>query len=141
MSYRRYVNEKVAGGYSSPLMGVVGSTILGSDDFVREIREKELDCRTADRDLPTLRELKERPGLEMIIEAARKIFADNRRLGRLAGIYLSHRYSGAKLKKIGNLFLLSDSGVIQASRRFEAAMEADGQLGEKIKEIKKILDL
>ena len=140
-NYRLYINEKVAGEYSSPLMGVVGSAILGSDDFVREVREKELDCRPADRDLPALRELKERPRPEMISRVARKIFASNSRLARLAGIYLSHRYSGAKLKEIGDMFKLSDSGVTQASRRFEAAIEADGQLGEKIKEIRKILDL
>jgi len=35
-NYRLFVNDKVAGEYPSPLMGVVGSTILGSDDFVRE---------------------------------------------------------------------------------------------------------
>lgn len=141
-NYRRYINEKAADGeYLSPLMEVVGSTILGSDDFVREIRGKELDCRPADRDLPSLRELKERPGSEMISETARKLFVDNKKLARLAAIYLCHRYSGAKLKEIGDMFLLSDSGVTQASRRFEAAMEADGQLGEKIKEIRQILSL
>jgi hypothetical protein len=113
---------------------------LGSDDFVREILKK-LGCRPSDRDLPALKELKERPRPEIISGIARKIFADNSRLARLAGIYLSHRYSGAKLKEIGDLFLLSDSGVTQASRRFEALMEADGQVEDRIKEIRKILDI
>ena len=54
---------------------------------------------------------------------------------------MSNRYSGAKLKEIGDLFLLSDSGVTQASRRFEALMEADGQVEDRIKEIRKILDI
>jgi len=139
-NYRRYINEKVAAEYPSPLMGVAGSTILGSDDFVREILKK-FDCRSSDRDLPALRELKERPRPEIISGIARKIFADNSRLARLAGIYLSHRYSGAKLKEIGDTFLLSDSGVTQASRRFEALMEADGQVEDKIKEIRRILNL
>lgn len=140
-NYKSYINEMVAGEYVSPLTGVVGSTILGSEDFVREIREKELDGRPADRDLPALRELKERPRPEKIREIARNAFVDNRRLARLAGIYLCHRYSGVKLKEIGDLFLLSDSGVIQASRRFEAAMEAEAQLGKKVEEIRGILDL
>jgi REP element-mobilizing transposase RayT len=140
-NYRRYVNEKSTEEYTSPLIEVVGSTILGSDDFVREIREKELSRRTADRDLPTLRELQERAGPEMISGIAREIFADDSRLARFAGIYLCHRYSGAKLKEIGDLFLVSYSGVTQASRRFEAAMETDGRLREKIEEIKGILNL
>ena len=101
----------------------------------------KLDDRPMDRDLPALRELKERPDPEMISEVACKVFSESKRLGRLAGIYLCHRYSGAKLKEIGDLFLLSDSGVTQASRRFEAAMKAEVQLAKKAGEIREILDL
>jgi len=140
-NYKSYVNEKVAGGYFSPLMEVVASTILGSEDFVREIREKMLNDRLPDRELPALRELKESPRTEQIYENTRKVFVDNFKLARLAGIYLCHRYSDAKLKEIGDLFLLSDSGVTQASRRFEAAMKAEVQLGKKVEEIREILDL
>ena len=140
-NYKSYVNEKVAGGYFSPLMEVVASTILGSEDFVREIQQKMLADRPPDRDLPALRELKERPRAEEIYEITRKVFVDNMRLARLAGIYLCHRYSGAKLNEIGALFLLSDSGVTQTSRRFEAAMEAEVQLAKKVEEIREILDL
>ena len=139
--YRSYINEKIGVENYSPLMEVVASTILGSEDFVREIREKMLDDRSPDRDLPALRELKGRPLTEMIIEITGKVFADNKKLARLAGVYLCHRYSGAKLKEIGDMFLLSYSGVTQASRRFETAVEADGQLGEKIKEIRESMAL
>ena len=140
-NYKSYVNEKVAGGYFSPLMEVVASTILGSEDFVREIQQKMLADRPPDRDLPALRELKERPRAEEIYEVTRKVFVDNMRLARLAGIYLCHRYSGAKLNEIGALFLLSDSGVTQTSRRFEAAMEVDAQQAKKVGEIREILGL
>ena len=122
-------------------MEVVASTILGSEDFVREIREKMLDDRSPDRELPALRELKESPRTEQIYEITRKVFVDNFKLARLAGIYLCHRYSGAKLREIGELFHLSDSGVTQASRRFEASMEAEVQLAKKAGEIREILDL
>ena len=138
-NYKSYVNEKVAGGYFSPLMEVVASTILGSEDFVREIQQKMLEDRPVDRDLPALRELKERPRPEKIYEVTRKVFVDNARLARLAGIYLCHRYSGAKLKEIGDLFLLSESGVNQASRRFETSMKVEAQLRKKVEEIREIL--
>ncbi|NLD05748.1 MAG: hypothetical protein GX672_07640 [Synergistaceae bacterium] len=140
-NYKSYVNEKVTGGYISPLMEVVASTILGSEDFVREIQQKMLADRPSDRDLPSLRELKEKPHPEKVNEIARKVFVDNRRLGRLAAIYLCHRYSGAKLKEIGSLFLLSESGVTQASRRFEAAMVVAAELREQVEEILEILEL
>ena len=140
-NYKSYVNEKVAGGYFSPLMEVVASTILGSEDFVREIREKMLDDRSPDRELPALREIKENPRIKQIFEITQKVFFDNFKLARLAGVYLCHRYSGAKLKEIGDLFLLSDSGVTQTSRRFETAMKADVQLAKKVEEIKEILGL
>ena len=138
-NYKSYVNEKVAGGYFSPLMEVVASTILGSEDFVREIQQKMLADRPPDRDLPALRELKEGPQPKEINEVAQKIFVDNRKLARFAGIYLCHRYSRAKLKEIGDLFLLSESGVNQASRRFEASMKVEAQLREKIEQIREIL--
>ena len=93
--------EKVNGGYIDPLAGAVASTILGSEDFVRRIKENELDGRTLDRDLPALTELKEKPDLKMIHEAALKIFPDDKRSARFAGIYLCHRYSAAKLRAIG----------------------------------------
>ena len=140
-NYKSYVNEKVAGGYFSPLMEVVASTILGSEDFVREIQQKMLADRPPDRDLPALRELKERPRAEEIYEVTQKVFVNNMRLARLAGIYLCHRYSGAKLNEIGALFLLSDSGVTQTSRRFEVAMEVDAQQAKKVGEIREILGL
>ena len=62
---------------------------------------------------------------------------DNRMQARLVGIYSCHRYSWVKQKDIGDLFLLSDSDIIQTSRRFEAA---EGQLGKKVEDIQGILD-
>lgn len=139
--YRNYVIEKVNGGYIDPLAGVVASTILGSEDFVRRIKENELDGRTLDRDLPALTELKEKTDPKMIQEAALEIFPDDKRTARFAGIYLCHRYSAAKLREIGCLYRLSDSGVTQARRRFEAAMKVDAPLRKKIEEVLVILGL
>ncbi len=139
--YRNYVIEKVNGGYIDPLAGVVASTILGSEDFVRRIKENELDGRTLDRDLPALKELKEKPDPKMIEDAALKIFSEDKRTARFAGIYLCHRYSAAKLREIGCLYRLSDSGVTQARRRFEAAMKVDAPLRKKIEEVLVILGL
>ena len=94
-----------------------------------------------DRDLPALTELKEKTDPKMIQEAALEIFPDDKRTARFAGIYLCHRYSAAKLREIGCLYRLSDSGVTQARRRFEAAMKVDAPLRKKIEEVMVILGL
>ena len=37
LDYQNYVKEKVNGGYIDPLAGVVASTMLGSEDYLRKI--------------------------------------------------------------------------------------------------------
>lgn len=131
-NYKSYVLEMVGREYPDPLAGAVASTILGSDEFVSEVQEKRLEGKDADRDLPVLRELAEKPCLDRIRKVAEEAFPEDVGLGRKAGIYLCHRYSGAKLKEIGELFLLSESGVTQASRRFEKEMERDRSLEKRV---------
>ncbi|MDO9509148.1 MAG: hypothetical protein Q7I97_07410, partial [Thermovirgaceae bacterium] len=140
-NYRNYVHEMEGKEFPSPLTGTVASTILGSESFVRDIREKHLEGKASDRDLPALRELSQRPDIEMIKLAAEDAFQERGKLARMAGLYLCHRYSGAKLKEIGDLYGISESGVTQAGRRFEEAMEKDISLGRKIADIRKKLKL
>jgi REP element-mobilizing transposase RayT len=130
--YRDYLFEAI--GKKSPdlLAGSAASTILGSDDFVREIREKYLEGRTSDRDIPALRKLTGRPDILMIKLATEEAFPGNGRLARAAGIYLCHRFSGAKLKDIGDLYGISESGVTQAGKRFEETMKKDSSLEKRV---------
>lgn len=137
-SYRTYVMEAVGKKCPDPLAGSIASTILGSDDFVRDIRERYLEGRGSDRDIPALRELSRKPDILKIREAAEKAFPGNGRLARAVGIYLCHRFSGTRLKEIGDLYGISQSGVTQAARRFEEAM---GKVTTLSKQIKKIIDI
>lgn len=52
----------------------------------------------------------------------------NNRILRKVGIYLFHKYSGAKLKEIGARFGIGESAVSQASRRFVVEIESDQDL-------------
>lgn len=105
--------------YPSPLQGTIASTVLGSEEFVNEIQEGHLGNKAPDRDLPSLRELTARPTLDEIAETVKKVFSDDARLAKKANIFMCHRYSGEKLKNIGNFFQLTESGVTRASKRFE----------------------
>lgn len=139
--YREYVYDLMGQEYSSPLQGTVASTILGSAEFVSEIQDQHLSAKKADRELPTLRELAIRPSFNRILQAAKTAFPENSRQATKAGIYLCHLYSGAKLKEIGKVFQLSESGVTQASKRFGQVVERDIKLKELLKRVSNGLGL
>ena len=134
-NYRDYLFEAIGKESPDPLAGSVASTILGNDDFVRDIREKYLDGKEKDRELPALRDLTRGPDIAEIKAVSEETFPKNARLARMAGIYLCWRFSGAKLKEIGKLYGISESGVTQAGKRFEEAMKKDNSLKKRIPEI------
>ena len=134
-NYKTYVLGGVGDKCPDPLAGSVASAILGSEAFVRNIREKYLEGRPSDRDLPSLRGLTPGPSIEAIGKLAEGAFPGNRKLARVAGIYLCRRFSGAKLKRIGDLYGISESGVTQAAKRFEKMMESDILLEGRLRKI------
>ena len=134
-NYRAYLMEAVGEEGVDPLAGSIASTILGTDEFIRDIREKYLEGMEPGRDLPALRELAGGPALEDIKAASEEVFPGEDKLARMAGIYLCWRFSGAKLKEIGDLYGLTESGVNRTCRRLEGRMEKDRELKERVREI------
>ena len=134
-NYRDYLYDAIGKESRDPLSDSVASTILGSDDFVRDIREKYLDGKENDRELPALRDLSRGPGVAEIKALSEEAFPENERLARMAGIYLCWRYSGAKLKEIGALYGISESGVNRACFRFENMMEGEKDLSERLRRL------
>ena len=67
------------------------------------------------------------------MESVRGTFREDSRLAKKVSIYLCHRYSGARLKEIGEKFGIGASGVSQLSIRLAGRIKEDGQL-------KKIVD-
>jgi putative transposase len=131
--YRKFVEELVSKEQESPLMGAVAATILGSEGFVAGIQERHCDTKSSDRNLPALRRLYNRPSIDRIIEMTKGSFGDNERLAEKAAICLCHKYSGTKLREIGERFGVKDSAVSQSSRRFMMELDKD-------KELKKTVD-
>ena len=137
IKYKDFVHDLINKEYQSPLMETVASAILGCPEFVSAIEERYLRSKKADRDLPSLRELARRPSLDDIVKAVKNIFPENERLATKTSVYICHRYSGAKLKKIGAMFGLTESGVTRASKRFEESIEDDKNLRETVMDIRK----
>jgi len=127
--YREFVEDMLGKEYESPLQGVFASSLLGSELFVQDITAMHLDGKEIDREVPAIRELSKSRKIEMIVSNLRGVFGD---IGfeQKAAIYLSHHYSGARLKELCAYFVKKESAISQASRRFAAQMESDGKLAK-----------
>lgn len=139
--YKAFVDDVAGRAYSSPLKDVVGSTLLGSAAFVNEIKSKYLEERKRDRNIPALRALSDRPTIEEIASVVRGVGGDRDKLIRKMSIYFCHRYSGLRLRDIGEYFNIGESAVTQVSRRFATEATDDLDIEQKIKQVKRILDI
>ena len=117
----------------------MASAILGSEAFIAAIDGEHLRDRQPDRNLPNLKKVAPRVTVEMIRETVREQFADDERLAEKAGIYLCHRYSGARLREIGVHFGIGESAVAQASSRFSQNLVKDGELKKRVEVVEGLL--
>jgi hypothetical protein len=139
--YEDFVRAKMIGTYESPLTNTVASTILGSDNFIDNIKERYLNVKEKDRDLPALRELAVPPNINEIYNIVISETNDNPFLIRNCTLYLSRNHSEKTLKEIGNFFGISEAAVSQANYRFCYRLAKDRQLRIKINRLKKRLDI
>ncbi len=139
-AYRAFVNDGLLEEGESPLKQVVASTVLGSPEFVREISRQHLAEKQPDRNVPAVKSLS-RPTLEEMITAIGRELGEQGSLTRNVSIYFCHRYSGARLREIGERFGLSDAAVSQASRRVRVASEKDATVRSLLERMGKKLGL
>jgi putative transposase len=133
--YREFVENILDSEYDSPLKATVASTVLGSEEFVREISERYLGEKQADRNVPAVKELAIRPAMDEIIKKIKAELIGSDELIRNVSIYSCQKYSGAKLKEIGERFEISDAAVSQASRRLVLKAETDQQLKKMLRRL------
>ena len=140
MKYRQFVQEKPGQRYENPLKGVVASSILGGQEFIRKVKKSYVQHLTYDRNTPGLTALMQRPVAE-IMDVVIREFKGMARMQKAVGIYVCHRYSGLRLREIGEYFGIGESGVTQASKRFRVEVENDKKLAVKIETIRTKLGL
>jgi len=139
--YRDFVYSVIDEEYKSPLTELAQSIFLGGDDFISEIKSKYLGDKKEDRDIPILKTLAKKPGFDEIEKVVDSIYQSDSRIVRKIKLYASHRFSGRKLKEIGNRYGISESGVTQASRRLKIQAEKDVSLKRNLKLIEEKLSL
>ena len=133
--YRDFIRSVMDQEYKNPLAEISHSVILGGEKFIAEIKTKFLRDKQPDRDLPTLRDLSSRPGLDQIEKAVDSVLQQDEKLARQVTLHMCHRHSGMKLREIGQQFGIGESGVTQASRRIGMKAKKDKRLGEIVKTI------
>jgi REP-associated tyrosine transposase len=138
-NYRKFVEVLLDSEYDSPLQATVASTVLGSEVFVREISERHLGDKRAERCVPAVRALATRPSMDEIVNTIKAELVEDDDLIRNVSIYGCRKYSGAKLKEIGARFGMSDAAVSQASRRLVLKAEKDQQLKKMVSRVEALL--
>jgi putative transposase len=133
--YKDFVSIMIDKQYETPLKDVVGSTILGTQEFISFIKDKHLSGRRADKDLPALKTLKGGVSINKISDEVDRAVKENKRLSRNIKIYLSQRLSGKRLDDIGVYFEIGGSGVCQATRRITDLLIKDKTLLKTVKKI------
>ena len=88
---------------------MVYSVILGSKDFIIEIKDKFIGKKKQGRNLPALRSFANRPDIEQISETVDAVIRSNNKLARQIKLHCCHKYSGKKLKEIGACFSIVES--------------------------------
>ncbi len=126
--YRKFVEDGILCDCETPLKNTVGSTVLGTPEFVEMITSERLPKHGDVRDIPAIRQLT--PGLSPneTLEKIEACFGQTGRLLRDLTLWCSREYSGAKLKEIGERFGLSDAAVSQACRRLTLRAKTDLEL-------------
>ena len=139
--YRGFVDALAGEEYKSPLEDVVGSTMLGSLEFINTIKDAFLKNKKADRNLPDLKAFTGSPSIEQIITVVDTQIKQDRALSRGVKLYFCHKYTGKTLREIGTKFDIGESGVSQASRRVVLKSKQDSKLRKTIKKIQNELNL
>jgi REP element-mobilizing transposase RayT len=138
--YRVFVEDRIDKEYESPLTKTFGSSLLGNADFVSTISAAHIKGKE-DMNIPALRQFTSRPALEDIIKEVKVLFANDAKLARQASIHLCHKYSGVRLREIGEVFKVRDTAISEASRRFAGKLAMDEDLRRKIVRIKEKLEI
>ena len=89
--------------------------------------------------MPAVKALALRPSMDAIIMKIKAELGDRAELLRHVSLYCCQKYSGAKLKDIGERFGISDASVSQASRRLALKAETDPQLKEMLDQLETLL--
>ena len=140
-NYKTFVISHINSEYKSPLDETTGAAILGKEDFISEIKEKFLSGKKADKNVPAINALTDRVSADNIRKEVENSFRDDPVLERNMKIYLTKKFTGKRLKEIGDAFGIGEAAVSQVCRRLAIKIDKDKMLKKSIEGITKRLGL
>ena len=135
--YHDFVTRLVGKEYESPLDEVVGSVLLGGEDFIDSIKNRFWPGLKQSNDVPAIRSLAPKISIQEISDAVEQSFVGDTKTARDAKIFLYHKYTDEKLRTIREQFNIGDSAVSQVCERFAARIIQDKTLMKRVKEPEK----
>jgi len=139
--YKKFVRRLLKKEYESPLVQVVGSAVLGGNEFIDFIKNNYLVDKKKSKDIPSIKSLSWKPELDEIFDVIDIVLNMDPTLVRNVKMYFARHYSGKPLKDIAKYFNIGDSGVSQASRRISMKICKDRNLKKTIEQIEEKLSL
>jgi hypothetical protein len=139
--YERFVTAMVGSSYESPLKGTISSTLLGSESFVKFIKDDFINVKKPKKDLPAIGKLIEKPSMAEIFDEVDKVFGTDHKSSRNIKLYLCKTYTAENLAPIGNHFNISDSAVSHVCKRTEIKIGREKQTKLKVDKIVKKLKM
>lgn len=133
--YRKFVSSLIGREYDSPLKEVIGSVLLGTDEYIEFVRDRHLRGKKPSRDLPAIGQIGSMISMEKVIETIESSIGGDAGISKSVSIYLCRKHTGEKLKTIGNRFGISDSAVSQACKRFKTRIQNDRKLKKKVEAV------
>ena len=148
--YKDYVEKINPFDLKNPESSLTEGAILGDTDFVAWVKEQFLSSREENQDIPQLRRLRPKPGLNAIVAAVcdelgckeEQIIEKGRHknVAREMAIYLSRDLSGMACKDLGEYFGgVSGPAMTLCYNQFAGRLEKDKKLKRRTNRIKKRL--
>ncbi len=135
--YRDFVLGLIGKTYQSPLRDVISATLLGSEAFIADIKDRFLAKMPEDKELPALKQLSPKASMAGIIALVEKAMPQETLLSRNVKIFLIQKHTPLQLLDIGKHFGIGASGVSQARRRLCIQMQKDRKLRKRVEKIVK----
>jgi len=139
--YQSFVEDLLGHEYDNPFANTFGAVVLGTGEFREMVSANHLSEKEVDRGIPGIRQFKTNPELEEIVKAVATVMGENEKLARQVGMYLCHKYSGKKLRDIGDHFGVGETAIAEARRLLTRKLEKDQKLCGEVEKIKAVLGI
>lgn len=139
--YRSFVEDLLGQEYDNPFTNTFGAVVLGTAEFREMVSANHVSGIAIDRGIPGIRQFKASPALEEIVKAVAAVMGEKEKLARQVGMYLCHKYSGKKLRDIGDHFGVGETAIAEARRLLTIKIEKDQQLCGEVETVKAVLGI